>query len=380
MIQLPCSSLCIGEWRRIKPLICLFSRRNQCFTWYLSSESVGFKLECPRSCVTKITFSGPTQPTAHEFSEGVNSPLGHLIIELERPPQFYMEVFRSSAKASELDTGSQKASWRQCTDFTESKQATSTLRHVVSGPYSLLRHAVMQLYESSGSMSGIVEFQDHGYSEQPSHQGWGQPMAQSQQQHPYQVEPSVGGFFSPTSQLAFPSMDGDANFYQIHGAGPWSENSSWSSNYPQAQMVPANALPPLNQSLGSPTPSMPSSAGALDFTGLRIESAGPSPTEHSLQQQQQQPISPQHRMQAMQWPMSSTSSHHHQPHEHFPAAASSWTMSETMQHPSGSLSAPAHDQRSLEAQQRLQARHSAQEQIDRSHTPTSASGMLSEHS
>lgn len=116
VIQLPVVSLCIGTWRRIKPLICLFSRRQQAFTWYLSSESVGFKLECPRSCVTRVIFTGPRAPTVHEFGEGINTQIGHLTVELDRPPQFYMEVFRSSAtspKGKETEEHQQqKASWR----------------------------------------------------------------------------------------------------------------------------------------------------------------------------------------------------------------------------------------------------------------------------
>jgi hypothetical protein len=165
VLQLPVSSLCIGGWRRIAPLICIFSRRNQTFSWFLQSESVCFKLECPRTSVKRITFSGPRDPTMHEFTEGVHTAVGMLAVELDRPPQFYMEVFRSGGAGSNSnDDGEerqlQKASWRQCVDFTEDKQATSELTHYVNGPYETLRNAALELKQSKGSLAQLVEMLD----------------------------------------------------------------------------------------------------------------------------------------------------------------------------------------------------------------------------
>lgn len=160
MISLPVSSLCIGDWRRIKPLICLYSRKNQSFSWYLSSESVGFKLEFPLTCVRRLLFTGPRPPTIHEVSEGSNGPLGHFIVELNRPPQFYMEVFRSNAQPNVQEGGTQKTSWRQCLDFTEGKQATSVLTNIICGPYSQLRHAVLQLNKSGESITNLLEIRE----------------------------------------------------------------------------------------------------------------------------------------------------------------------------------------------------------------------------
>lgn len=274
LITLPSSSLCIGDWRRIKPLICLFSRRNQSFTWYLSSESVGFKLECPLTCVTKINFSGPRDPSPHEFSEGIRETLGQLTLELTRPPQFYMEVFRSSTKAPEMANGSHKASWRQCTDFTEGHQATSTLRHIISGPFYQLRHAITQLYQTSESISRLVELQEQSFPTLDQH--------------------------SEHCEL-LPEYPQDSNAYYTSAISLEGQQevplSSWSAEFPfdqlsQSQLESfAYALPTptsavMQSSLSQDSYSV-STNSTLDLTGLQLETPGLCVTSFEQQQQQQ---------------------------------------------------------------------------------------------
>jgi len=149
VMALPAISLQIGRWRRVSPLICYHSRKAGCLIWYISSDSVGFKLEVPYTSIISIEFSGPSSPTSAEISEG-SSPsdlLGHLSLQLERPPTFFMEVFRSSGpeKGEDNEGRKTKPTWRQCADFTEGRQATNVLFHVVTGPYEELKEKVAEM-------------------------------------------------------------------------------------------------------------------------------------------------------------------------------------------------------------------------------------------
>lgn len=168
---LPAYSLCVGSWRRVGFIICFFSRRLQNLTWYLQSESVGYKLEMPWSSVRSITFDGPFAPTVPEESEGVTGWIGHLALRFERSPTFFMEVFRSSGSAlsaAEDAPGGQKrtTAWRQCADFTEGQQATSVMTHVIAGPYHELRAAVESLAKASPRFEMLVSFRDQAVNEQ----------------------------------------------------------------------------------------------------------------------------------------------------------------------------------------------------------------------
>ncbi|SNX86518.1 uncharacterized protein MEPE_05227 [Melanopsichium pennsylvanicum] len=159
---IPTSALCIGTWRRVSPLICFFSRRLQSLTWYLTSESIGFKLEIPWTSIRSAYFDGPSNPSIAERAEGVRVPLGHFVIDLERPPTFFMEVFRS-APVKNSTTGAieeQKVSWRQCEDFTEDHQAMTVSRHILNGPYEELRSAVQALARCNDVLQRLIKFHD----------------------------------------------------------------------------------------------------------------------------------------------------------------------------------------------------------------------------
>lgn len=156
---IPTSALCIGTWRRVSPLICFFSRRLQSLTWYLTSESIGFKLEIPWTSIGSAYFDGPSNPSVAERAEGVRVPLGHFVIDLERPPTFFMEVFRS-APSKNGSTEEPKVSWRQCEDFTEDHQAMTVSRHVLNGPYEELRSAVQSLARCNDVLKRLIVFRD----------------------------------------------------------------------------------------------------------------------------------------------------------------------------------------------------------------------------
>ncbi len=156
---IPTSALCIGTWRRVSPLICFFSRRLQSLTWYLTSESIGFKLEVPWTSIRSAHFDGPLSPSIAERAEGVRVPLGRFVIDLERPPTFFMEVFRSAPAKGGMGE-EPKVSWRQCEDFTEDHQAMTVSRHILNGPYEELRSAVQALARCNEVLERRIMFRD----------------------------------------------------------------------------------------------------------------------------------------------------------------------------------------------------------------------------
>lgn len=150
LTPLPAFSLCIGTWRRVAPLTCFYSRRLRTLSWTLKADSVGFKIDVPVTSVRYLTFNGPVAPSMSELAEGIHQQLGLLKVELEKPPQFFMETFRSAEPLGEPEAP--KNLWRQCDDFTERQEGTYCPSHVLSGPFEALRAAVISLRESDPVM------------------------------------------------------------------------------------------------------------------------------------------------------------------------------------------------------------------------------------
>lgn len=151
-------SLTIGSWRRKEPLTCFFSRRLSTLSWTLISDSVGFRLDTPYTSIRDASFTGPCQPSMSELAEGVHAPLGVLRIHLVKPPQFFMETFRSAGPSDDHDT--QRTMWRQCQDFTQGQQGTVCPVHVLTGPYLELKKAITELKQSNAALGVRITMQD----------------------------------------------------------------------------------------------------------------------------------------------------------------------------------------------------------------------------
>ena len=238
---------------------------------------MGFKLETPWTSIKSVLFEGPTAPTAAERWEGVRHPLGHLTIELERPPTFFMEVFRSGGAAAEGKEEPKKACWRQCSDFTEGRQATLVNRHVLSGPYEELRAATVAFSKTNEVLERLVEFRDLS-----------SPQQQQQQEVP------------PPSSTPLPGVAGALGLEGV-GMAPmssreWAPQSVWHDYrsspvgtpwelHSPVTMLPQLPLEPYQLSANSSHSSFHDRAGAgaggaspgkppfssLDLTGLRLE-------------------------------------------------------------------------------------------------------------
>ncbi|KAK2799528.1 hypothetical protein FQN51_006842 [Onygenales sp. PD_10] len=116
-----CRSLRIGTWRRVgqnaMDLVIFYSPEKSSMTYYINNDSAGYKIEYPFSHIKNIVLeSGDPVPNAN----GTPPKPGGLVIELNRPPNFYMDSSNSGG-------------FYQCRDFTEDQQATKSMIHYLGG-------------------------------------------------------------------------------------------------------------------------------------------------------------------------------------------------------------------------------------------------------
>lgn len=127
-----CRSLSIGSWRRVgqnaMDLVVFYSPDKACITYYINNDSAGYKIEFPFAFIKDITLeSGDAQPAAN----GAPPRPGGLVIQLTRPPNFFMD---SSGQG-----------FYQCGDFTEDQQASQILTHHLGGHPKVLSGQLAKL-------------------------------------------------------------------------------------------------------------------------------------------------------------------------------------------------------------------------------------------
>jgi hypothetical protein len=144
-----CRSLSIGTWRRVgqnaMDLVIFYSPDKACITYYINNDSAGYKIEFPFAFIKSI------QLEAGETGPGVNgSPPrpGGLVIELTRPPQFFMDSSGSGG-------------FFQCGDFTEDQQASQILTHHLGGHPKVLSGQLAKLVSLESFQNRMNPFDPH---------------------------------------------------------------------------------------------------------------------------------------------------------------------------------------------------------------------------
>ena len=128
-----CRSLSIGTWRRVgqnaMDLVIFYSPDKACITYYINNDSAGYKIEYPFAYIRNITLeSGEPTPNA----SGAPPCPGGLLVELTRPPNFFMDSSGSGG-------------FYQCGDFTEDQQASKVLMHHLGGHPKVLSGQLAKL-------------------------------------------------------------------------------------------------------------------------------------------------------------------------------------------------------------------------------------------
>lgn len=128
-----CKSLSIGTWRRVgqnaMDLVVFYAPDKACLTYYINNEGAGYKIEYPFSCIKNITLE--SGDSAEDASGMPSGPRG-LLVELSRPPNFFMDS---------AGTGG----FHQCGDFTEEQQASLIMVHHLGGHPKVLSGQLAKL-------------------------------------------------------------------------------------------------------------------------------------------------------------------------------------------------------------------------------------------
>ncbi|KAH9904921.1 homeobox transcription factor [Xylariomycetidae sp. FL2044] len=134
--HLTCRSLSIGKWTRVgqntMDLIIFYSPDKCTMTYYINNDSAGYKIEYHFSAIKNIYLENP---------EGDATKLGGIVIELNRPPNFFMDSLSNSN------------GFFQVGDFTEDQQATHCFRHHLGGNPKVLSGQLAKLVSLESFMN-----------------------------------------------------------------------------------------------------------------------------------------------------------------------------------------------------------------------------------
>ncbi|KAL8812202.1 MAG: hypothetical protein Q9200_001207 [Gallowayella weberi] len=144
-----CKSLSIGTWRRVgqnaMDLVVFYAPDKACLTYYINNDSAGYKIEYPFSYIKNITLENASPP---EDPSGMASKPRGLLVELNRPPNFFMD-------------SSGTGGFHQCGDFTEDQQASQILIHHLGGHPSTLSGQLAKLVSLESFQTRHSMFDSH---------------------------------------------------------------------------------------------------------------------------------------------------------------------------------------------------------------------------
>lgn len=283
-----CRSLSIGTWRRVgqnaMDLVIFYSPDKACITYYINNDSAGYKIEFPFAFIKSIQLEpGDTAPNAN----GSPPRPGGLVIELNRPPNFFMDSSGSGG-------------FYQCGDFTEDQQASQIMTHHLGGHPKVLSGQLAKLVSLESFQNRFNPFDIHAMpASAPVSPNMGivrpasQPSVQFARPHP----PHVGMFqeqFGGVNQHLHPgrmhpghkrqrsrSVPIAIDFSMLHGPMP-----TFHLQQPSPQMAPENhnlfqPMPhhPVQASIGSNLQIDTSAGYGLDFRQMPMSATATSPSE-----------------------------------------------------------------------------------------------------
>lgn len=169
-----CRSLSIGTWRRVgqstMDLVIFYSPDKACVTYYINNDSAGYKIEYPFAWIKNITLE---QGDVLAAAEGASQRSGGLIIELTRPPKFYMDSSGSGG-------------FYECGDFTEDQQASQVLVHQLGGPSKVLSGQLAKLVSLEAYQNRHNVFDPNAFAVSAPVSPMGRPASQpNHMMHPH---------------------------------------------------------------------------------------------------------------------------------------------------------------------------------------------------
>jgi hypothetical protein len=110
-------------------LVIFYSPEKACITYYINNDSAGYKIEYPFSYIKNITLESGDLSNG---GLGNGQKPGGLVVELNRPPNFFMDSSGSGG-------------FYQCGDFTEDQQASQIMVHYLGGHPKVLSGQLAKL-------------------------------------------------------------------------------------------------------------------------------------------------------------------------------------------------------------------------------------------
>jgi hypothetical protein len=120
-------------------LIIFYSPDKACMTYYINNDQAGYKIEYPFAYIKNIYLENGDME--------VGKP-GGLVVELNRPPNFFMDSSGSGG-------------FFQCGDFTEDQQASSIMVHHLGGHPKVLSGQLAKLVSLDSFMTRHSPFDNH---------------------------------------------------------------------------------------------------------------------------------------------------------------------------------------------------------------------------
>ncbi|KAG7124709.1 Pyriculol/pyriculariol biosynthesis cluster transcription factor like protein [Verticillium longisporum] len=245
-------SLNIGKWTRVSQstmdLIIFYSPDKCTMTYYINNDQAGYKIEYPFAYIKNMYL---------ENQEGDPSKPSGIVIELNRPPHFFMDQTPATS------------GFFQCGDFTEEQQASNCLVHHLGGNPKVLSGQLAKLVSLDAFMNRNNPnpfFENHSLSVSAPVSPTARPSSQ-----PNFAQPHVGMFQESwgISHLQ-PGMRGPGHKRQRSRSVPMAVDFSMLQTPMPSFYIqqPGEAAPqPHNPNIFAPVPQQPSGLGP----NLRID-------------------------------------------------------------------------------------------------------------
>lgn len=233
-------------------LIIFYSPDKACMTYYINNDQAGYKIEYPFSYIKNVYL---------ENGDMESGKLGGLVVELNRPPNFFMDSSGSGG-------------FFQCGDFTEDQQASSIMVHHLGGHPKVLSGQLAKLVSLDSFMNRHNPFEQHhiSVSAPVSPTGLHRPASQPN----YNAQAHVGMFQETQWGIGVhPSARGPGHKRQRSRSVPMAVDFSM-FNHPMPsfliQQPGEHANHGHNPNIFAPIPQQPNNLGPMG-SNLRIDTS-----------------------------------------------------------------------------------------------------------
>lgn len=156
-------------------LVIFYSPDKACMTYYINNDSAGYKIEYPFSYIKNITLeTGDQNPGPN----GAPPRPGGLVVELNRPPLFYMDSSNSGG-------------FYQCGDFTEEQQASQIMVHHLGGHPKVLSVQLAKLVSLESFQNRLAYNNNNTFAVPAAPAAMSPPFIQRPASQPNQFAPAA---------------------------------------------------------------------------------------------------------------------------------------------------------------------------------------------